>query len=62
MKAAGEIAGDVDSSRVLAEPPRDASHGDVATNAALVLSKAVGMKPRDLAELLVPRIAADANV
>lgn len=62
MKDAGEIAGEVDASRVLAEPPRDLSHGDVATNAALVLSKAVGMKPRDLADMIVPRIAADANV
>ncbi len=62
MKASGKIAREADASRVLAEPPRDASHGDVATNAALVLSKAVGMKPRDLAELIVPRIAADVSV
>ncbi|WP_109806518.1 arginine--tRNA ligase [Sphingosinithalassobacter portus] len=40
---------------VTVEPPRDPSHGDLATNAAMVLSKAAGMKPRDLAE----KIAAE---
>ena len=34
---------------VTVEPPRDPSHGDLATNAAMVLSKGAGMKPRDLA-------------
>ncbi|CAA7623494.1 Arginine--tRNA ligase [Candidatus Terasakiella magnetica] len=42
----------LDTSKVTAEPPREESHGDVATNAAMVLSKAAGMKPRDLAEAL----------
>ena len=37
------------STRISAEPPRDASHGDVATNAAMVLAKPLGMKPRELA-------------
>ncbi len=44
------IDGDVDVSRVTVEPPREAHHGDMATNAAMVLSKVAGMKPRDLAE------------
>lgn len=43
-------------SRVSAEPPREASHGDISTNAAMVLSKPAGMKPRDLAENLSAKI------
>jgi len=39
-------------SRISAEPPRDASHGDIATNAAMVLAKPAGLKPRDLAETI----------
>jgi len=38
--------------RISAEPPRDPSHGDIATNAAMVLAKPAGMKPRDLAETI----------
>src|SRR3979411_649796 len=44
----------IDLSRVVVEPPRDAAHGDMATNAAMVLAKEAKSKPRDLAE----RIAA----
>src|SRR5271165_5463411 len=36
--------------RIVVELPRDASHGDLATNAAMVLAKEAGLKPRDLAE------------
>ncbi len=39
--------------KVTAEPPRDSSHGDIATNAAMVLAKEAGMSPRQLAEELV---------
>ena len=46
----------LDASRVAVEPPRDASHGDMATNAAMVLAKPAEMKPRDLAELLVAEL------
>lgn len=52
----------VDTGKVVVEPPRDASHGDVATNAALVLSKDAGLKPRDLAEALAGKLRADADV
>lgn len=41
---------------VTVEPPRDAAHGDLATNAAMVLAKGAGMNPRALAELLVPEL------
>lgn len=42
--------------RVVVEPPRDASNGDLATNAAMVLAKEAGMKPRDLAGLIAARL------
>ena len=44
------------------EPPRDPAHGDLATNAALVMSKRVGIKPRDLAELIVSELANDEDI
>ncbi len=47
---------ELDTSRITCEPPRDPSHGDVATNAAMVLCKQAKMKPRDLAEKLVPEL------
>ena len=49
-------------SRVSVEPPRDASHGDVATNAAMLLAKPMGRKPRDLAEEIAVVLRADADV
>ncbi|MET4807300.1 arginine--tRNA ligase [Limibacillus sp. MBR-115] len=57
MQAAGEVPPNLDLQRVSAEAPRDTNHGDVATNAALVLSKAAGMNPRAFAEKLSARLA-----
>lgn len=54
--------GDLDLSRVGVEPPRDASHGDIATNAAMVLSKAVGRNPRELAAIIAEALKGDADV
>jgi len=54
--------GILDVTRVTVEPPRDASHGDLATNAAMVLAKAVGENPRALAEKLAAELAKDADV
>ncbi len=51
-----------DRRHVTVEPPRDATHGDLATNAAMVLAKGVGMNPRVLAELLVPELGRIAGV
>ncbi len=48
-----------DLSRVVVEPPRDAAHGDMATNAAMVLSKEAKAKPRDLAEQIAAKLRAD---
>src|SRR6201998_454476 len=52
----------IDFSRVVVEPPRDASHGDMATNAAMVLAKDAKAKPRDLAEKIAEGLRADALV
>jgi arginyl-tRNA synthetase len=58
LMALGRMAAtkDLDYSKVTAEPPRDASHGDVATNAAMVLGKQAGMAPRALAEMLADEL------
>ncbi|MCF3642437.1 arginine--tRNA ligase [Rhizobium sp. TRM95111] len=53
---------DVDFSRLSVEPPRDQSHGDVATNAAMVLAKPLGTNPRALAELIVAALRDDPDV
>jgi len=51
-----------DLSRVVVEPPRDASHGDMATNAPMVVAKDAGKKPRELAESIAGRLRADDRV
>ena len=58
MIAAGTIASPelADTSKVVVELPRDEAHGDLACNAAMVLSKQARMKPRDLAGLLVEKL------
>jgi arginyl-tRNA synthetase len=56
---AGELPAGIDQSRVTVEPPRDAAHGDMATNAAMVLAKDAGKKPRELAEKLAEKLRAD---
>jgi len=56
LAADGTLPADLDTSRISVEPPREASHGDIATNAALVLAKAAQMKPRDIADALGTRL------
>ncbi|UTW54234.1 arginine--tRNA ligase [Kordiimonas sp. SCSIO 12610] len=56
LSACGDLPADLDLKNISVEPPRDASHGDIATNAALVLSKQAKRKPRDIADLLKPRL------
>src|SRR5215208_6707576 len=58
----GRIPSGLDVSRVVVEPPRDPSHGDLATNAAMVLAKEARMNPRALAELLVADLQDDPRV
>lgn len=48
--------------RLTVEPPRDPSHGDMATNAAMILSKEVGMPPRAVAEKLVEGLKTLTNL
>ena len=56
MTAAGELPAGLDLSRTKVEPPREAAHGDMATNAAMVLSKAAGKNPRQLGEALILKL------
>ena len=58
----GSLPGGLDFSRVAIEPPRDPSHGDISTNAAMVLSKPAGMNPRVLAEHLAKRLQDEEGV
>jgi arginyl-tRNA synthetase len=60
--AAGILPAGIDQSRVTVEPPRDPAHGDIATNAAMVLAKDAGRKPRELAEAIAEKLRADAVV
>ena len=62
MQAAGELPAGLDFSAITAEPPRDAAHGDIATNAAMVLAKPAAKKPRDIAEALLVRLKANPDV
>jgi arginyl-tRNA synthetase len=57
--AAGVLPAGIDQSRVTVEPPRDPAHGDMATNAAMVLAKDAGKKPRELAEVIAQKLRAD---
>ncbi len=64
----GEMAGEgtlpkgLDLTAVAVEPPRDAAHGDMATNAAMVLAKPAGLPPRAIAEALAAKLMADPRI
>ena len=58
LVADGVLAKGLDRRNVTVEPPRDPAHGDLATNAAMVLAKSAGTNPRALAELIKPRLEA----
>ncbi len=57
LVAHGALPADLDRRNVTVEPPRDNTHGDLASNAAMVLAKPAGMNPRALAELLSVELA-----
>jgi arginyl-tRNA synthetase len=59
LTASGALLPGLALSRVLVEPPRDAAHGDMATNAAMVLAKDAAKKPRELADLIAEQLRAD---
>ncbi|HRW31081.1 MAG TPA: arginine--tRNA ligase, partial [Emcibacteraceae bacterium] len=52
LSESGKLPKGLDLGNITAEAPRDASHSDIATNAAMVLVKQANMKPRDIAELI----------
>ncbi len=62
MQAEGTLPEGLDFKNVAVEPPRDALHGDMATNAAMVLAKPAKMKPRDIAEALAAKLASDDRI
>ena len=52
LSTQGILPADTDFSQITVEPPKDSRHGDMATNAAMVLSKSVETKPRELAKII----------
>ena len=62
MTAEGQLPAGLDYSAVAVEPPRDAAHGDMATNAAMVLAKPAKQAPRAIAEALAARLAGDPRI
>jgi arginyl-tRNA synthetase len=58
----GALPAGLDLSAVAVEPPRDQGHGEMATNAAMVLAKPAGMQPRAIAEALAARLMADPRI
>ena len=62
LTAQGTLPEGLDFANVTVEPPRDAAHGDMATNAAMVLAKLAGLKPRDIAEALSAHLLTDPRI
>ena len=62
MVASGELISGLDFSNVTVEPPRDPLHGDMATNAAMVLAKPSSQNPREIAEKLSRHLMADHRI
>lgn len=62
MVAEGALPAGIEMGAVSVEPPRDAAHGDMATNAAMVLAKPAGMNPRQIADGLAAKLLADPRI
>jgi len=62
MQMQGDLPDGLSFDAVTVEPPRDAAHGDMATNAAMVLAKPSKCKPRDIAQKLAARLSADPRL
>src|SRR5690606_41495552 len=62
LEREGHLPEGLDLSAVTVEPPRDPAHGDMATNAAMVLARPARMKPRDIAALVAGRLGADPRI
>ncbi len=57
LVASGELPAGLQTAAITIEPPRDPAHGDLASNAAMVLAKPAGMRPRDIAVMLAQQLA-----
>ncbi len=62
LKEEGSLASDIEVKGLSVEPPRDAAHGDISTNVAMVLAKKAKMKPRDLAEKFAEKLLNDKSI
>ncbi|TNE32729.1 MAG: arginine--tRNA ligase [Alphaproteobacteria bacterium] len=62
LEAAGDLPAGLPRANVTVEPPRDPSHGDLATNAAMVLAKPAGTNPRELASKIVAQLETDSSI
>ena len=62
MQSESALPAGLSFGNVAVEPPRDAAHGDMATNAAMVLAKPAKMKPRDIADVLAEKLATDDRI
>ncbi len=62
LQGTGDLPADLDISRAVVEPPRDPAHGDLATNAAMVLAKPAGINPRVLAEKIAADLGMDPRI
>ncbi|ANT61346.1 arginine--tRNA ligase [Salipiger sp. CCB-MM3] len=62
LQSEGALPEGLATAAVTVEPPRDPSHGDMATNAAMVLAKPAKQKPRDIAEALAAKLGADSRI
>jgi arginyl-tRNA synthetase len=62
LVADGDLPAGLDLSAITVEPPRDPAHGDLATNAAMVLARPAGMKPRDIATMLALKLARNVDI
>ncbi len=62
MEAEGALPAGLERGNVSVEPPRDPAHGDMATNAAMVLARPAGKKPREIAEVLAGKLGEDARI
>ena len=61
LEAAGDLPAGLSRANVTVEPPRDPSHGDLATNAAMVLAKPAGTNPRELAGKIIDQHKAERH-
>ncbi|SUZ32820.1 Arginine--tRNA ligase [Roseibaca ekhonensis] len=62
LTAQGALPDGLEFANVTVEPPRDPAHGDMATNAAMVLAKPAGLKPREIAEALGAQLTSDPRI